>query len=80
MTVSDFVSLYPSQIYDNDFPIGHGEITVHNKVLEPAWTCSNDNNHRGLIKCMVVPPSTGIKIPVLPHKFDERLLVRRFFY
>lgn len=65
-------------IYETPFPLGHPTLTVHNKRLDPPWASSWDNPHRGLIKCIVEPPDS-IKIPVLPHKFDERLLVRKIF-
>lgn len=37
------------------------------------WTTSEDNPYRGLLKVLVLPPRDLI-IPVLPAKFDDRLL------
>ena len=58
-------------MYETEFPTGHGTINVHNQRV--SWNCSADNPHKGLLKCVVEPPAK-IDIPVLPMKFDERLL------
>jgi hypothetical protein len=69
----DFSSLYPSILFNTEMPLGHGKISVHNKRLDPPWTSSRDNPHKGLIKALIIPPEK-IKVPVLPLKQDERLL------
>ena len=60
-------------MYETMYPTGHGVITVHKRNLQPSWSSSGDNPHKGLIKCIVEPPDK-IAIPVLPMKIDDRLL------
>ena len=55
----DVVSLYPTVMYYDKYPIGHPK-----KILKPK---EYDSNWFGLIYCKVVPPR-GLYIPVLPYK------------
>ena len=55
----DVVSLYPTVMYYDKFPIGHPE-----KIVKPE---KYDNNWFGFIHCKVIPPR-WLYLPVLPYK------------
>nr|CAD2207472.1 unnamed protein product [Meloidogyne enterolobii] len=70
----DFNSLYPSTIATTSFPVGHPK--VH--VVPPAeqkvyWTRSEQIPFKGILKVFLLPPPQ-LDVPVIPVKFDERLL------
>ena len=67
----DFNSLYPDRTFHTEYPIGHPEpVEVHNEPVN--WTSSAHNPYKGIIKCLVVPP-TDLRIPVLPMKLPGKL-------
>ena len=71
MGYKDFNSLYPDRTYHTEYPVGHPEpIQVHNTPVN--WTSSTHNPYKGIIKCLVVPP-TDLRIPVLPMKLPGKL-------
>jgi G:T-mismatch repair DNA endonuclease (very short patch repair protein) len=68
----DFTSLYPYTNFVTTYPVGHPTVHVLNKKVK--WTKSKDNPYKlALLKVYIIPPKK-IDVPVLPMKFDERLL------
>ncbi|KAL7075931.1 hypothetical protein ACQ4LE_004628 [Meloidogyne hapla] len=69
----DFNSLYPSTIATTSFPVGHPKVHVvplsEQKVY---WTRSDQIPFKGILK--VLEPPQELEVPVIPVKFDERLL------
>ncbi|VDK59201.1 unnamed protein product [Anisakis simplex] len=64
----DVVSLYPSQMREQSFPVGHPKVISGDSIeANLPWTSAGDCIYRGLIKCRVVPPSNLIE-PVLPYR------------
>src|SRR3977135_1871011 len=55
----DFVSLYPTVNYYDEYPIDHPTKILQPKKYDPSWF--------GLIKCKVYTPR-GLYFPVLPFK------------
>ena len=55
----DVVSLYPTVMYNDRYPIGHPQ-----KILKPE---TYDSNWFGFMYCKVLPPR-GLYLPVLPYK------------
>jgi hypothetical protein len=55
----DFVSLYPTVMYYDYYPVGHPTV-----ILDPK---EYDENWFGLIKCKILPPD-NLYHPVLPAK------------
>ena len=55
----DVVSLYPTVMYFDKYPVGHPE-----RIVKPN---NYDKNWFGFIYCKVLPPR-GLYLPVLPHK------------
>ena len=75
MKYFDVRSLYPYTNAVTSYPIGHPSI-VHimqgnDSVVD--WRRPSDVPIRGILKVFVVPPHR-VDVPVLPVKFDERLL------
>ncbi|KAL7079245.1 hypothetical protein ACQ4LE_001596 [Meloidogyne hapla] len=70
----DFNSLYPSTIATTSFPVGHPKVHVvplsEQKVY---WTRSDQIPFKGILKVFIIPPQE-LEVPVIPVKFDERLL------
>nr|CAD2170273.1 unnamed protein product [Meloidogyne enterolobii] len=70
----DFNSLYPSTIATTSFPVGHPKVHVvppdEQKVY---WTRSEQIPFKGILKVFILPPPQ-LDVPVIPVKFDERLL------
>jgi hypothetical protein len=56
----DITSLYPTVMYEDDYPVGHPR-----KVFEDF----DPSRHRGLVHCRVLPPR-NLYIPVLPFKTE----------
>ena len=73
----DFNSLYPSVNYYTKYPIGHPKRKFWNIPVD--WSKrihmreQFSESASGLFKVFVIPPQDTI-IPVLPARFDERLL------
>jgi hypothetical protein len=68
----DVTSMYPHANHTVHYPIGHPVLTVPNKDVN--WQCAEDNPHKlAMMKVFIVPPKRTA-VPVLPVKFDERLL------
>lgn len=61
----DVTSLYPWVNKTGKVSIGHPEITTDN--------LKDVQYYEGLVKCTVLPPS-GLYIPVLPTKYNGKLL------
>lgn len=62
----DLVSLYPSVMYLNQFPINH-PIKIYNPVdYDPQWF--------GLIKATILPPS-NLYHPVIPYRSEKLMFV-----
>ena len=55
----DFVSLYPSVQYFEQYPTGHQTIIMEPKAYDTTWT--------GFIKCKITPPKE-LYHPVLPYR------------
>nr|CAD2192199.1 unnamed protein product [Meloidogyne enterolobii] len=74
ITYLDFNSLYPSTIATTSFPVGHPKVHVvplsEQKVY---WTRSEQIPVKGILKVFLLPPPQ-LDVPVIPVKFDERLL------
>lgn len=71
----DVVSLYPTVMKQEKFPIGHPIILTAN-TLPPLPECVSkieDGTWFGLVKCDVVPPR-GLYFPVLPVILNHRLM------
>lgn len=71
ITYLDVQSLYPFTNFSTEYPLGAPDIKVIGKGVR--WTSAKDNPYKGLLKVVVLPPQ-NLTIPVLPMKFDERLL------
>ncbi|KAF7639685.1 hypothetical protein Mgra_00001009 [Meloidogyne graminicola] len=70
----DFNSLYPSTIATTSFPIGHPKIHIAPKQQQQVnWTRSEQIPYKGILKVFLVPPEK-LEVPVMPIKFDDRLL------
>ena len=72
----DFNSLYPSVNYYTEYPIGHPERKFWNQEVnwtKPIHMFRQLDSDQGLFKVFITPPQNTI-IPVLPAKFDNRLL------
>uniref|UniRef100_A0A914KQQ5 DNA-directed DNA polymerase n=1 Tax=Meloidogyne incognita TaxID=6306 RepID=A0A914KQQ5_MELIC len=70
----DFNSLYPSTIATTSFPIGHPKIIIVPKNEQDVyWTASEHIPIKGILKIFLIPPYKT-EIPVMPVKFDDRLL------
>lgn len=67
----DVQSLYPFTNFTTEYPIGTPDIKIFTRHVN--WTQSSDNPFKGLLKIVVLPP-TDLFIPVIPAKFDDRLL------
>ena len=72
----DFVSLYPSIQYFNEFPVGQPIIDVveeRNKAfLEKEMKKNKSDRICGFIKCKIIPPAC-LYFPVLPVRIDNKL-------
>lgn len=68
----DIQSLYPSVNFYCKYPIDHPEVSVLNRDVQ--WKTPRDLEYNGIIKCIVVPPRFAKTPPVLPARFDNRLL------
>ena len=72
----DFVSLYPSIQFYNDFPMGHPTVDVNeeknNEFLEMEMKKNKCDRHCGFIKCKIYPPCS-LYFPVLPVRIDDKL-------
>src|SRR3977135_2987211 len=55
----DFVSLYPTVNFYDEYPIDHPTYITKPKAYDPSWF--------GLIKCKIYPPRE-LYYPVLPYK------------
>jgi hypothetical protein len=63
---ADFCSLYPSQMRDETFMVGHPKIV---RNLDPDQV----PNLFGYVYCRILPP-TNLYFPVLPTRIDDKLL------
>ena len=61
--VVDIVSLYPSCMIANDFPVGKPVYIDRRDIPQPF----NIDDYFGIISCEVIPPKQLI-IPVLPYR------------
>uniref|UniRef100_A0A914NCF1 DNA-directed DNA polymerase n=5 Tax=Meloidogyne TaxID=189290 RepID=A0A914NCF1_MELIC len=74
MVYLDFNSLYPSTIATTSFPVGHPKIHVVPLAEQNVnWKSGDQIPFKGILKVFLVPPSS-LNVPVIPVKFDERLL------
>nr|CAD2174313.1 unnamed protein product [Meloidogyne enterolobii] len=70
----DFNSLYPSTIATTSFPVGHPKVHVVPLAEQKVyWTRSEQIPFKGILKVFILPP-IKLEVPVIPVKFDERLL------
>ncbi|KAL7071426.1 hypothetical protein ACQ4LE_009161 [Meloidogyne hapla] len=70
----DFNSLYPSTIATTDFPTGHPKVKIIPRNEQDVnWTQSDQIPVKGILKIFLIPP-LKTEIPVMPVKFDDRLL------
>jgi hypothetical protein len=70
----DYCSLYPYTTATTEFPIGHPICHVMKRAEQGVnWTRPDQIPIKGLLKVFIVPPSL-IDVPVMPVKFDDRLL------
>uniref|UniRef100_A0A1I8B0R1 DNA-directed DNA polymerase n=1 Tax=Meloidogyne hapla TaxID=6305 RepID=A0A1I8B0R1_MELHA len=70
----DFNSLYPSTIATTDFPTGHPKVKIIPRNEQDVnWTRSDQIPVNGILKIFLIPP-LKTEIPVMPVKFDDRLL------
>uniref|UniRef100_A0A1I8BQI9 DNA-directed DNA polymerase n=1 Tax=Meloidogyne hapla TaxID=6305 RepID=A0A1I8BQI9_MELHA len=68
----DVTSLYPYINVSTSYPTGHP--TVHILNEDVCWTNARDNKYElAILKVFVIPPRK-IDVPILPVKFDDRLL------
>ena len=72
ISYKDFTSLYPFTNYQTEYPVGHPTV-IYPDETHVHWTSPNDNPYKGLLKVLVIPPR-GLAVPVLPVRFDARLL------
>jgi len=66
--VYDFISLYPSVMIFERFPIGHPEVILHSFDYAPG-------KYFGVVYCTVLPPE-DLFVPVLPCRLKDK----RTFY
>nr|CAD2209479.1 unnamed protein product [Meloidogyne enterolobii] len=70
----DFNSLYPSTIATTSFPVGHPKVHVVPLAEQKVyWTRSDQIPFKGILKVFLLPPPQ-LDVPVIPVKFDDRLL------
>ncbi|KAH7697877.1 hypothetical protein AAVH_35036 [Aphelenchoides avenae] len=67
----DIQSLYPATNFYTEYPLGVPNVIVKGEPVN--WSCPDDVEYKGLYKVLVLPP-TDLRHPVLPAKFDDRLL------
>ncbi|KAH7678327.1 hypothetical protein AAVH_41774, partial [Aphelenchoides avenae] len=67
----DVTSLYPFINFTALYPVKHAKVIVG--CYDVHWTKPEDLPFKGLIKVFVVPPRR-LRLPVLPAKWDDRLL------
>ena len=60
------ILLYPCANLEYDYPIGHPEV-----IDQPKTT--DISRYYGLVKCKILPPYE-LYHPVLPHRYDSKLL------
>jgi hypothetical protein len=71
---ADFCSLYPASTVSTEYPVGHPLVHVmKGQQRNVNWSRPEDIPLKGLLKVFVVPP-THVDVPVLPVRFDQRLL------
>ncbi|KAF1750693.1 hypothetical protein GCK72_017245 [Caenorhabditis remanei] len=68
----DVVSLYPTVMKHEAFPIGSPE-NVQRKDMKSVMTKPDDIPFRGFLSCRVLPPK-NLKLPILPMKLSGKLL------
>uniref|UniRef100_A0A914KZX1 DNA-directed DNA polymerase n=2 Tax=Meloidogyne TaxID=189290 RepID=A0A914KZX1_MELIC len=74
ITYLDFNSLYPSTIATTSFPVGHPKVHVVPLAEQKVyWTRYEQIPFKGILKVFLLPPPQ-LDVPVMPVKFDERLL------
>lgn len=74
ITYLDFNSLYPSTIATTAFPVGHPKvIIIPSNEQKVNWYNSSHIPVKGILKVFIIPPQHS-DIPVMPVKFDDRLL------
>ena len=66
----DVVSLYPTVMYYDRYPVGHPS-----KISKPV---KYDNNWFGFVYCKVLPPK-GLYVPVLPYKQKTKEATKLLF-
>ncbi len=66
MKYIDFLSLYPTVMFYDYYPVGHQE-----KMLRPNYF---DKDWYGFIKCITIP-SRELYHPVLPVKVSVKMLI-----
>ena len=73
----DFVSLYPSVQYKNEFPVGKPIVTVDEDFIKDFFDLELQERDKerscGFIKCKVLPPK-NLYFPVLPARIDAKLI------
>ena len=62
----DVLSLYPTVLYECNFPLGHPKIINE-------FSNHNIDEYFGFISCRVLPP-TRLRIPVLPIRINNKLV------
>ena len=72
----DFVSLYPSIEFFNEFPVGNPSVDVveerNRQFLEREMKKDKCDRRCGFLKCKIVPPNY-LYFPVLPVRIDNKL-------
>ncbi|KAF7627112.1 hypothetical protein Mgra_00009622 [Meloidogyne graminicola] len=70
----DFNSLYPSTIATTSFPVGHPKLhIVPFDQQRVNWTKKDQIPFKGILKVFIIP-LPRLDVPVIPVKFDDRLL------
>lgn len=63
--------MYPAANFYTEYPLKTPKVIVKGEKVN--WTSPEDLEFKGLYKVLVLPP-TNLRHPVLPVKFDDRLL------
>ena len=69
----DVVSLYPTVMWYDQFPLGHPQIFCGTSPELQEIQKVYDGTWFGLVKCTVIPPR-GLYFPVLPQVFHSKLM------
>lgn len=68
----DRVSMFPSEMHNNKFPIGWGRWIRDSTILQNA--IQGLNNLEGFIECFVIPNENCSNYPILPLRMDKKIM------